>query len=485
MSEQRVTLSRTMSKMDVFGLSFGAMIGWGWVVFASDWLRMGGTAGASIAFVIGALMCVVVSLVYAELTSALPVAGGPVAFTLRGLGETWSWVVGWTMTLAYISVAAFESVAVTAAIDFILPIPKVFPLWTISGATVHLSWVIVGALLSVGITYLNLRGTKLSVVAQAIGTAVLLGSGILFLTISFGKGSPANMQPVWTSVSGTAAVLMMVPFMMVGFDVIPQSAEEANIPHRIVGGLLTLSVVAATAWYLGIVLGLGYAVPATVRNSSQLAVCTAVEVLCSSPFWGKILAVGGVSGILTSWNAFLLAASRVLFSMGRAKMLPQSVARLHPVRGTPTRAILVVGAVCTIAPFLGPRALTWFANVGGLCTCVTYLIVAASFVKLRYSEPGLERPFRAGKTPYIGVVALIITSLFISLYLPIGPSSLIWPYEWAIVGLWVIAGIWCFGVSRRANGSVTKQERKYLMFGESLGATTTSPNSAREEQPSG
>lgn len=455
-----------MSRLDMFGLAFGAMIGWGWVVFAGDWIRIGGTIGASIAFVIGALMCITVGLVYGEMTSALPVAGGPVAFTYRGMGDTWSWITGWIMLLSYVSVAAFESVAVITALNHVVTLPAGCMLWTVAGEPVYVGWSLVGMLLSVVITLINVRGAKLSATAQSAGTALLLIAGAFFLAVSGLRGSPRNLEPRWVSVSGTASVLMMVPFMMVGFDVIPQSAEEARVPYRIIGQLLTLSVIAAAAWYIAIIFGLGYAIPAQQLESSQLAVFAAVDLLLSTPLWGKLMALGGLCGILTSWNAFLMAASRIIFSMGRARMLPPKLSKVHERTGTPTVAISIVGAICAIAPFFGRRLLVWLANVGGLCTCLTYFLVSVSFLRLRKSEPDLPRPFKAGRTSLIGVASVVITTLFISLYLPVGPSSLVWPYEWGMVLLWTLVGLVCYRVSRRSSRAVTDAERKRLIFGD-------------------
>ncbi len=466
MERKRAVLGKTMSGLDIFGLSFGAMIGWGWVVFASDWIRMGGTIGAGVAFVVGGLMCIAVGLVYAELTSALPVAGGPVAFSYRGLGETWGWAAGWIVTLSYLSVAAFETVAVISALNYIIPFPQARLLWTVAGEPVYLSWALAGTLLSLSITYINVRGTKLSTAVQTAGTMILLAAGVFFLVVAFSKGSATNFEPLWVSPAGTMAVAMMVPFMMVGFDVIPQSAEEANVPYRKVGQLLVLSVVSAALWYLLIVFGLGYAVPAGQRDSSQLAVCSAIEILLRSPFWGKVVAVGGVCGILTSWNAFLMAASRVLFSMGRAGMLPEALGRVDERRGVPANAVLMSGAICTIAPFFGRKALVWLADVGGLCTCVTYLIVSLSFLKLRKTEPDLARPYRAGKTKAIGVISVAVTSLFLLLYLPIGPSSLVWPYEWGLVLSWALLGLGFARMTKRNVITMADRDKRRMMFGD-------------------
>ena len=133
--------------------------------------------------------------------------------------------------------------------------------------------------LSILITWLNLKGARISSKAQSVATALLFACGVFFVVVSSLKGAPANFRPLWVSISGTASVLMMVPFMMVGFDVIPQSAEEASISRGMVGRMLVISVVAATVWYLAIVMGLGYAIPPEARDASRLAVCRAVEIL--------------------------------------------------------------------------------------------------------------------------------------------------------------------------------------------------------------
>ncbi len=468
MEQKRTSLDKVMTGMDLFGLAFGAMIGWGWVVLAGDWLRLGGVLGTVVAFAVGALMCILVSIVYAELTSAMPVAGGPFVFVYRGLGENWAWLAGWTTIVAYVSVAAWESVAIVAAIDYVIPMPKLVYLWTVAGENVYLSWSLIGVFISLGVVFLNCRGTRLSTRAQNIGTKLLLVAGLGFLLASAVKGTVSNLGSVWVSGAGTSAVLMMVPFMMVGFDVIPQSAEEAKVSPRTIGKLLVFSVVAASLWYILIALGLGLAIPTTLRASSRLAVCIAMETMLGHSLWGRLVAVGGICGILTSWNAFFLAASRVLFSMGRAGMLPSWLAQVDTATGAPVRAIVFVGLMCAIAPFLGSNTLTWLANVGSLSTCVTYFMVSLTLVKLRFTEPEMDRPFRAGRSACLGILAVFVTAWFVSLYMPIGPSSLCWPYEWVIVivlGGMGLAGFWLY---RQSQSKLSTQERDYMILGESM-----------------
>ncbi|MFP3340676.1 amino acid permease, partial [Micrococcus sp. SIMBA_131] len=73
---------------------------------------------------------------------------------------------------------------------------------------------------------------------------------------------------------------------------------------------------------------------------------------------------------------------------------------------------------------------------------VAYFLVAWSFIKLRKTEPEMKRPFRAAKSPIYGYLALIMSFGFIALYLPGMPAALIWPYEWIMIAVWFIIGLY-------------------------------------------
>ena len=103
--------------------------------------------------------------------------------------------------------------------------------------------------------------------------------------------------------------------------------------------------------------------------------------------WGRngalILLLGGVAGILTSWNGFLLGGSRALFAMASSGMLPAFLAKVHPTYKTPINAILFIGILGTLSPFLGRQALIWFVDAGSMGLMVAYIFVCASFLLLR------------------------------------------------------------------------------------------------------
>jgi amino acid transporter len=156
---------------------------------------------------------------------------------------------------------------------------------------------------------------------------------------------------------------------------------------------------------------------------------------------GTVLVLGGIAGILTSWNGFLLGASRLVYALAQSGMLPAWFGRLHPRFRTPGNAILFIGVLSMIAPFFGENTLVWMVDAGGLSIVVAYLMVAVSFVLLRRREPHMERPFRTPGGTATGVIAAVLALGLGVLYLPGMPASLVWPYEWVLLGLWWAAGL--------------------------------------------
>jgi amino acid permease len=90
MAEEK--FKKVLNRGDIFALAFGAMIGWSWVILSGDWIKIAGTLGAILAFVIGGLLVLLVGLPYAELTVAMPKCGGEHVFSMRALGTGGSFV---------------------------------------------------------------------------------------------------------------------------------------------------------------------------------------------------------------------------------------------------------------------------------------------------------------------------------------------------------------------------------------------------------
>src|SRR5699024_12263028 len=114
-------LLKTLRNKDVIALAFGSMIGWGWVVNAGIWITKGGSLGSIIAFLIGGLLVVLVGLTYSELASALPLAGGELIYSFKAMGRVVSFMTTWAIILGYVSVVAFEAVALPTVFSYLIP----------------------------------------------------------------------------------------------------------------------------------------------------------------------------------------------------------------------------------------------------------------------------------------------------------------------------------------------------------------------------
>jgi amino acid transporter len=432
---------RVLGRGDVLALAFGAMIGFGWVVLTGEWIGSAGTLGAVTAFVIGGVIIALVGLTYAELVAAMPHAGGEHHYALRALGARGAFIASWAMVLGYVSVVAFEAVALPQTILYLAPDMRAGHLWTVAGYEVHATWAAVGIGAAIVVTALNYVGIRPASVFQTVAVLFLLAAGAVLLTGSLTGGSIADMRPAFTGgLPGIVAVLVAVPFLFVGFDVIPQSAAEIRLPYRQVGRLLVISVCCAAAWYILIVLTVASGLSAEELAASDLASADAMAALWNSPLMGDLLVLGGIAGIVTSWNAFLIGASRLMYAMAVSRMIPAWFGRLHPRYRTPGNALLFIGALSAAAPLFGEPMLVWLVDAGGINIVVAYLVVGLSFLVLRRREPHMERPFRTPAGPVVGGAAVVLSIGLAVLYLPGMPAALIWPYEWAIVGLWWVAG---------------------------------------------
>ncbi|WP_331234294.1 APC family permease [Natronorarus salvus] len=449
-------LSKTLSSKEVLILSFGAMIGWGWIILTGEWINEGGPLGAIVAFLIGGVVVGVVALLYSELASAMPLVGGEHVYSLRALGPLGSFVCTWAIIFGYVTVAAFEAVALPSAMSYIVPGFDSIELWSIAGEPVYGTWIFVGVLGTVGVTYLNYIGIRPAAQFQIIMTIVIAFAGVVLIAGAVAGGQPSPDPSFGIGTAGIFAVILMVPFMFVGFDVIPQSAEEADVPPRRLGMLIVFSVVLAALFYMAVIWGASRALPGSELVESPLPAAEAMAALYDSQMIGQLMAFAGIAGILTSWNAFVIGGSRALFALSESGMLPASLSKVHPKYNTPSNAIVLVGGLSVLAPLFGEQMLTWVVNAGGFGIVVAWFLVAVSFLVLRYREPGMDRPYRVPGGYIVGAIGLTMTAIFVFLYLPWGESALLWPYEWVIVIGWCVLGVVLFMLSGGSTARATE-----------------------------
>lgn len=442
---------KVLGAWDILVIAFGAMIGWGWVVSSGDWIGNGGVLGAAIGFAIGGVMVFFVGLTYAELTGAMPQCGGEHVFSHRAMGPMGSFVCTWAIILGYVGVVCFEACALPTIITYIYPPFLKGYLYTVAGFDVYASWLAVAVLVSVVMTYINIHGVKTAAILQTILTVIIGGVGILLMAASALNGDVSNMAPQFFTgdstggmVKAVLAVAVMTPFYFIGFDVIPQAAEEINVPLKKIGKIMILSVVMAVVFYALIILAVGYILNPSEITASQsgtgLVTADAMGKAFHSTMMAKVIIIGGMCGIVTSWNSFLMGGSRAMYSMAESYMIPYTFAKLHPKYKTPVNALYLIGFLSVLAPFAGRKMLVWIVDAGNFGCCIAYCMVSISFLILRKREPDMERPYKVKNYKFVGAMAVLMSGFMVVMYLIPGSGAALTWQEWIIAGGWCLLG---------------------------------------------
>ena len=444
--------NRVLNTLDVLVVAFGAMIGWGWVVASGQWIVSGGALGTALGFVIGGLMIYFVGLTYAELTSAMPKCGGEHVFSYVAFGPIGSFVCTWAIILGYVGVVCFEAVSFPTILQYLFPGILKGYLYTIEGFDVYLSWVLIAMAMAALIMVINIKGTKTAAVFQTVLTVTIATVGIILIAGAVFKGDMENIEQhdfvgdsSMSILENIIKVAIMTPFFLFGFDVIPQAAEEIKVPLRRLGRLMLLSIGLAVVFYAMVVLAIGYVMNnqqiAESMGSTGLVTADAMAIAFNSKFMAKVLILGGLCGIVTSWNSFLIGGSRAMYSMADTYMLPQMFSKRHSKYKTPVAALLLLGALSILAPLLGRVMLVWIVDAANFACCFAYCIVAVAYIVIRRSRPDLNRPFKLKHGITIGSLAVLMSGFMVLMYVLPGTNCTLTWQEWVIVGGWTLLGV--------------------------------------------
>ncbi len=454
MGKKSGTFNKVLNTGDVLVVAFGAMIGWGWVVSSGQWIQSGGVLGTVLGFIIGGIMIYFVGLAYAELTTSMPQCGGEQVFSFMAFGATGSFICIWALILSYIGVVCYEACSFPTILQYIFPHLYRGYMFTVAGFDVYASWVAIGAVMAAIIVYINIRGTKQSAVLQTVFTLAIALVGILLLAGAVYSGDVENIRSQSFEGAGKAGcveniarIAIMTPFFFFGFDVIPQAAEEINVPLKKLGRLMILSIVLAVSFYTIIVFAIGLVLSREEIGYSLattgLVTADAMAKAFNSSMMSKVLILGGLCGIITSWNSFLIGGSRALYAMSKANMVPRAFSKIHPRLHSPVNALLLLGALSVAAPFLGRAMLVWIVDAANFACCLAYCLVSASYLIIRRKYPNIRRPFKNRHYKLIGVTAAAMSGAMTLMYIIPGTScTLVWQ-EWIIVGGWTALGV-CF-----------------------------------------
>jgi amino acid transporter len=435
-------LRRVLGGVEYFTLALGSMVGVGWVVLMHDWLGRGGPVGAALAFAVGGFLLVPIGIVYGHLTACIPLADSEIAYT-AGLFPLWGrFAVGWMMTLGYLIVCPFEAVAIGQIAAQIAPDLQQLPLYKIGRDTVYLPELVLGLGLIIVITGINLRGIQQSARLQNLFTVGLLAVFAVFATLGLARGSTSNLEPPfahggsWGAVVSTLAVLQIVPYFMAGFESVSRCAEERDAQFRegrfVAVTLLAIGV--GVIFYCATILVVALLHPWQELARTNSATLIAFRRAFGSEWLVNLILAGAILSLIKVFNGNFLCATRLLFAMGRAGMVPDRLGHVHDRFHTPVWSIIAVGVLSLLGCCWGKQVLVPITDVGSFAIAVGWLGACIAYASGVGGRPGWQRGL-------FGFGGAAVSGLALTMkLLPFFPEAFT-RWEYIVLGGWVALGI--------------------------------------------
>jgi amino acid transporter len=469
------TLRKEIRSSQFFTLAFGAIIGVGWLVVLGEWLRQAGPLGAILALLGGGSVMMLVGLCYAEMATMLPVSGGEVAYAYELYGVKTCFATGWFLALAYISVTAFEAISVGWIASVLFPGIKGATLYASRGEPVQLGSLLLGLGGMVVLSWLNYRGARSAAIFQDLLTYGLIILSAAFISAGIVWGQAANLEPLFQRSEagpawrGVLSVLVTAPFWYAGFNVIPQVMEERapKTSLRLAGRMILLAIGIAALFYSLVILACSMTMPWERLLALELPAAGAFEAAFDSPALAKVVLLAALLGLVTTWNTVFISASRVLFALGRARVISAALARVHSDFGSPTTAVLFVGGVASGGVFLGRSAIIPIVNLAGTCLAFAFFLTCLGVIRMRRKRPELPRPYRVpggSATATLATVGALLMVCF-SLYQPYLNGQGIFPLEWMLLLVWAVLGALFWALAHKVRRMVNESERRKLILG--------------------
>jgi APA family basic amino acid/polyamine antiporter len=429
------TLARKLRLVDYFALGFGTMVGTGWLVVMDDILQRGGPLGAILGFTGGALMLLPIGYVYGKLVKLIPDAAGEVAYTARVLPTGVSFVTGWMMFLGYFLTCPFEALAAGRITGYLFPSLNSIELYRIGNHPVYLPHLVLGLAIAIFFTWLNYRGIHTSTRFLKFTTFTFLALVIGFALAGAKHGAASNLHPLFSH-SPLISILLVwqvVPWLMSGFESVGKSAEEASPNFR--GGSFSVAIImtifAGLAFFWLVISSVSYVAPwQSLDSRLQFPTAVAFEKAFHAHWIVDFILATALVALLQAFNANMVAASRLLFAMGRRNLLVPAMGTVHSVNRTPVLAIIGVGAATVLAIFFGEAGLVPILEVGAVACAVGWMSACVSYLLMK---PRLVDRLAAA-------FGVLVTSLMILVkVLPIVPGHFT-VYEWIALAFWAALG---------------------------------------------
>ena len=412
-------LSRSLGLRHVFVLSTGAMLSSGLFLLPGLAAADAGPS-AVLAYALAGVVAVPAMLSVAELSTAMPRAGGAYYFLVRAYGPAVGTVSGMATWLSLVLKDAFALVGMSAYLNLVLDVPAK-PL---------------AVVLIAGFTIVNIVGTRASALVQMLLVGFVLAVMGWFLAAGLpqvGSGDGSLDEFFADGAGGLVSVIGLVFVSYGGLTKVASAAEEINDPSRNIPLGMALALLVSTALYtLGVLVAVAVVPPSLLHDDLAPIYTAAEDVL---PTAGAVLvAAAALAAFSSATNAGILAASRYPLAMSRDRLLGERLGRLNRFN-IPAWGVVVTGAgMAAVVLVLDVAAI---AKVASAFVLLTLALVNSAVLVLRASGIASYAPgFTAPLFPYLQLAGIAID---LYLIVELGPVALLLTGASVVVGvLWYV-----------------------------------------------
>jgi len=448
----RRTLRRYARAPQLWALGVGAVISgdfFGW----NFGLTEGGFGGMLAALAAMTLLFAALCSSIAEMSPALPHAGGAYSFARTAMGPWGGYITGLAENMEYILTPAVIVVGLGGYLGSLFGTgPQWEPVWWLACYAVFVAFNIAGVELSFRVSL------WITIFALLILLIFFAGAVPRFNLRGWALGSEGWLPHGW---SGVLRALPFALWVYLGIEQLPLAAEEAHDPVRdmpkgLWTGLGTLVLFA----FLTVILNAGIEPGAAVVGRSEEPLLLGFRTIFGPFALAKVLALFACAGLAASFHAIIYAYGRQIYSLSRAGYFPTWLSVTASQRQTPVRALLAgsaIGyAVALAIHFAGQKSPTGavLLNMAVFGAVIAYLLQMISFVRLRIAYPGIGRPYRgpmggSGAVTAIAIAAVTLVTLFLN------PD-----YRFGVLGAgaWFLLGVVYFGARGRKNLILAPEE---------------------------
>ena len=400
-------LKQTLSMLQLWGIAVGLVISGEYFGWSYGWASAG-TLGFTVTALFIAAMYTTFIFSFTELTTSIPHAGGPFAYSKAAFGPAGGYLAGAATLIEFVFAPPAIALAIGAYLN--VQFPALDPKLAAVGA-----YIVFMAL--------NIAGVQVAATFELLVTLLAIFELLVFMGVvapgfsvaHFVKGGWSG-QDIFSlaSVPGMFAAIPFAIWFFLAIEGVAMAAEEAKDPRRsipvaYITGILTLVVLA-----VGVMVFAGGAGDWTRLSNINDPLPQAMKrIVGANSNWLHMLVWLGLFGLIASFHGIILGYSRQIFALSREAYLPQYFSRIHPRFNTPHRAILLGGAIGIAAIYsdewikLGGQTLTANIVTMSVFGAITmYIVSMLSLFKLLRTAPGMVRPFKAPLYPYFPAFAL-------------------------------------------------------------------------------